>query len=396
MTGPAATLALRDAARRRWDALVVGAGPAGALAAHQLARAGADVLLVDKAPFPRWKICGCCLNAGAVRTLVDLGLGTVLSAGGASPLTGVRLAAGPLAATVPTPPGAALSRAALDAGLARAAVQRGADFLPGCAARLEPPGGEAGVVVLRAGAVSRRVRASVVLAADGLGGQALRDHSAFAVRSAPAARVGAAAIVARAPDEYAPGTIYMAVASGGYAGLVRLEDGRLNVAAALDPTAVRAAGGLGRAVAGVLDAAPRFVRIPGLAAAGWRGTPPLTCRRGALAAERVFVVGDAAGYVEPFTGEGIAWALASGVAVAPLALQAADGWRPDLAAEWAATSRALLRVRQRRCRALTSLLRLPLAASALVGVLGALPGLAGPVVRAVSASPVYRGAPLSG
>src|SRR5262249_23647918 len=57
----AATLDLMTTSERRWDAVVVGAGPAGALAARELARLGAAVLLVDRATFPRWKVCGCCL-----------------------------------------------------------------------------------------------------------------------------------------------------------------------------------------------------------------------------------------------------------------------------------------------------------------------------------------------
>ncbi len=56
------------------DVIVVGGGPAGAAAAITLARAGRDVVLVDKATFPRDKICGDGLTAGALRLLEDLGL----------------------------------------------------------------------------------------------------------------------------------------------------------------------------------------------------------------------------------------------------------------------------------------------------------------------------------
>lgn len=93
---------------------------------------------------------------------------------------------------------------------------------------------------------------------------------------------------------------------------------------------MRADGGLGRAAA-------RLVREAGwpapelFAELSWRGTPALTRRRTRISEERVFVLGDAAGYVEPFTGEGMAWALASGAAVAPLAARAVGEWRPELA-----------------------------------------------------------------
>ena len=56
------------------DVVVVGAGPAGSAAAIELARAGRDVTLVDKARFPRDKICGDGLTTGALRLLEDLGL----------------------------------------------------------------------------------------------------------------------------------------------------------------------------------------------------------------------------------------------------------------------------------------------------------------------------------
>ena len=61
------TLSLADASARTWDAVVVGAGPAGAVAARELARRGTTVLLVDRASFPRNKVCGACLNVRARR-----------------------------------------------------------------------------------------------------------------------------------------------------------------------------------------------------------------------------------------------------------------------------------------------------------------------------------------
>src|SRR5207244_156620 len=69
-----ATLELTEAARRVWDVIVVGAGPAGSLAALQLARRSLAVLLVDQAIFPRWKVCGSCLNLRALSTLAAVGL----------------------------------------------------------------------------------------------------------------------------------------------------------------------------------------------------------------------------------------------------------------------------------------------------------------------------------
>lgn len=58
--------------------IVIGAGPAGALAAHLLARRQLRALLVEKRAFPRWKICGSCLNGVALKALETAGLGDLL------------------------------------------------------------------------------------------------------------------------------------------------------------------------------------------------------------------------------------------------------------------------------------------------------------------------------
>ena len=96
-----------------------------------------------------------------------------------------------------------------------------------------------------------------------------------------------------------------------------------------------------------------------LCAAKWVGTPALTHRRRRVAASRLFVLGDAAGYVEPLTGEGIGWALASAVQLAPLALDATRGWRPQHASAWARRHRALTTRAWRRCHVLTRCARWP-------------------------------------
>src|SRR5260370_26262195 len=90
----AATLDLQTAARTVWDAVVVGAGPAGSLAARELARRGRAVLLVDRAAFPRAKVCGCFLNGNALATLRDGGLGDRTAHGGAPPIERIQPSAG--------------------------------------------------------------------------------------------------------------------------------------------------------------------------------------------------------------------------------------------------------------------------------------------------------------
>ncbi len=109
-----------------WDAIVIGAGPAGSVTARELARRGCRVLMVDKAAFPRAKVCGCCLNGAAVGTLEHLGLGHVLE--GAVPLDRVTVAAGSRTADLRLPRGVALSREVFDARLIDEAVKAGVEF----------------------------------------------------------------------------------------------------------------------------------------------------------------------------------------------------------------------------------------------------------------------------
>ncbi|MFO0850519.1 MAG: NAD(P)/FAD-dependent oxidoreductase [Gemmataceae bacterium] len=370
MTVPA-TITLDAAAAGRWNAAVVGAGPAGAMTARELARRGRRVLLIDKATFPRPKVCGCCLNRTALGALSVIGLGGLVGRCGAVSLGGVELATGGKRVRLSLPGGVALSRGTFDAALIGEAVRAGADFLPGTAVRLGPAtdGGRellAGPTVIGAG---------VVIAADGLNGQLTTPPQV-----ADGSRIGAGVIADTAPDAYRPGTIYMAVGRGGYVGAVRLEDGRLDLAAAFDAVAVRAAGGLGESAAVVLRGAG-LPAIPDLEALPWKGTPPLTRRPRQVAGERWFAVGDAAGYVEPFTGEGMAWAIASAAGLAPIA--AAD-WSPDRATEWAATYARLVGRRQGVCKAAAAVLRSPALCRVCVNALSLVPALARPVVAALN------------
>jgi flavin-dependent dehydrogenase len=371
---------LHALAATRWDAVVVGAGPAGALAARECARRGLAVLLVDREPFPRWKVCGCCLSARALATLRRVGLGRLPAECGAVPLAEVRLAARSRGAAVPLPVGAALSRPALDAALATAAVRAGAVFLPQTRASLGAVYPSLRTVFLLKSEERVEIGARLVLAAGGLGSDLLASEPGFQGETAPDARIGAGAVADRAPDFYRPGTIFMACGRGGYLGLVRLEDGRLDLAAAFDPGWLRRGGGPGRTAAGLL-AEVGWPAVPGVEAVPWRGTPRLTRRLVPPAAERLFVLGDAAGYVEPFTGEGIAWALAAAVALAPLAARAARDWRPDDPRAWANLYRRTVAGRQHACRWTARALRHPRLVGAIIGVLGRAPGVAAPLVR---------------
>ena len=222
------------------------------------------VLLVDRASFPRWKVCGSCLNGRALAVLATAGLGDLVERHGAIPLTTLRLATGRRSSVVALPEGRALGREAFDTALVQAALAAGAAFLPSTRADLKGVGASSRMVLLRQGEQARAASARVVLAADGLGagvraGKAI-EHS----------RIGAGVVVNEAPAFYHPGTIFMGCGAGGDAGLVRLEDNRLDLAAAFDPALLKRSGGPGArrlafSMAWAGRRSPTWLKYPGAA-----------------------------------------------------------------------------------------------------------------------------------
>lgn len=353
--------------------IVVGGGPAGGLAAHELARAGLATLLVERARMPRAKVCGGCLDAEAVEVLRACGLGGLPVRAGAAALHAAEIRAGGRRATLPLH-GLAIRRARLDAALLDAARAAGARVLTGVEARTEEHAGDADARTLRlvGGGRERRVHARLVLAADGLSGRLLGGRPAPA---APRARVGAGLVLPDAGGLVPPGVVTLGCGTAGYVGLVRVDAGGLSVAAALDAAAVRAAGGPSRCAAAILREAG-LAPPPGLLAAPWSGTPPLTRRATRLGARRMLGLGDAAGFVEPFTGQGMGWALLAARAVVPLALEAVARWHDGLVDAWTGTWTTTVARRQRACRGAAWLLRHPALLRLAVGGVAARPAAA--------------------
>ena len=367
--------------RQNWDAVVIGAGPAGAVTALGLARRGVAVLLVDRRNFPRAKVCGGCLNGDSVTALRSLGLGPNLDGLGGTPLDRFCVLAGGRQLSLELPTGLAVSRYRLDAMLVEAAIEAGADFLPSTRMGVNrgKPGQAFREVTCSEQGRPLNLRARVVVLATGLAADLHIDDPDLAIRQSPGSRIGVATTATSYPDYYEPGTIFMAVSRSGYVGLTRTEDHVLNIAAALDVASVRALNPAAVCERILVDAA--FPVTQSMLSGDWSGTIGLTRSRVKPSSERLFVVGDAAGYVEPFTGEGMAWAIRGGRAVVPFALKAVNDWYGKMSDEWSDELQTLVARSQKLCRALAWGLRYPLLVHGMLGAVGIMPGLGRIIIR---------------
>ncbi|MFO7775599.1 MAG: FAD-dependent monooxygenase [Candidatus Hydrogenedentota bacterium] len=367
----------------RWDVVIAGAGPAGALLGYLLARLNWRVLIADRSAFPRDKVCGGCLNGRALAALALAGLGGLARKHGAAPLERFRLSTGRAEAELPLPTGEAITRRSLDAALAQSAVDAGAAFVTETHVKAGPAGDGARPIALRRAQNEMTVHARCFVDASGLSGNVWREDGP--VRRVDArSRIGAGVILDRECPEYARGCIHMAWAPQGYVGLARVEGGKLNIAAALDPAWVQAQGGLAAAASAVLGHAG-WPAPKGLEEAPWKGSPSLTVRREPVVRERAFVFGDAAGYVEPFTGEGMAWAMCGAHAIAPIINEVlTEGYQPRHAQAWTQAHARLARRRQRVCAWVARTLRHPAAVHLCLHALRMTPVLAMPLLKHIN------------
>jgi flavin-dependent dehydrogenase len=379
-----------------WDAIVVGAGPAGCTAATLLAREGLQVVLLDKSAAPPSKVCGEYLSPGCLRILDRIGAVQLVRAAGARPLSGmvIHTAAGrSLRATYPS--GKALDsprihalavrRDRLDPILLDLALHAGAEYAPGFQVSDLVRENERVVGVRgRHGGRPAALRGRLVIGADG-------RNSVVARRLGPVSRhpwldkvalVGYAAGVRRAED----------------AGEIFLGRDRYCILNPVAPDLTNIGLVVNRPEFHRPAEATDFLReagaiLPGLAdrlararlVAPVRCLGPLAHHATRVAAPGALLVGDAAGFLDPFTGEGIHAALRS----AELAMQhALPALRADAEAhpdvqEYAA---AILRERNakwRLCVSLQHAIRRPLLAEWLVSRLSRRPTLTALLMAAV-------------
>ena len=290
-----------------WDAVVVGAGPAGSVTAKLLSEGGHRVLLLDRAEFPRSKPCGESVNPGAVRELEHLGLLTVVRALPHREVTGWKVtpAVGrPFEGRFP--PGdvaLAVDRCSFDGVLLDAALGSGVELRTSAQVvdLVRKRERIVGVATRDGGEIAARI----VVGADGLRSVVVRRLGLLR-RQPKLRKIGLTAHVRGAV--LPPGTGELHVTEWGCAGVAEVASGVANVAVVLD---VAEAGRLG---VGAAEAFDQFIReIPPLWEASRSSevltTGPFDWPTSEIVADGALLVGDAAGYFDPFTGQGIYRAL---------------------------------------------------------------------------------------
>lgn len=313
-----------------YDVIIAGAGPAGAALAGRLARAGARVALLDKAAFPRDKACGEYTSPATAGVLDRLGARPWVEQARPRWLPAMRVYA-PHGAmfhmdyasqgqAVPATP-----RRRLDAALVQFATAGGADLHE--RTRVLDVLQESGVAVgvrVRDGAGERELRAPLVVGADGTHSAVARALGLTRPLRWPV-RLGLVAHYegVQGCDNWGE----MHVAAHGYCGLAPLADGLVNVGIVvrlLGPTAPR------QSAEARFEAALRAFPTLRAQMAGARRVSPVRgqgpvgvdarrpCGPGWL------LVGDAAGFFDPFTGEGVYKALHGAELAAPVLLAALE------------------------------------------------------------------------
>ena len=309
------------------DVLIAGCGPAGSVAATILARAGARVMVVDRATFPRPKLCGDTLNPGALAVLRRLGLG---GATGASVSLDGWIVTGQDGIRVEgrydAVPGRAISRGSFDAALMMAAA--------GAGARVEE-----GVLVQGPLVDSTKHQPSVTgLTITGRQGKRLELRSRMVIAAdGRYSRVARALSLSRAatwPRRWAIGAYFegvsgmsgfgeMHVRSNHYMGIAPLPHGLTNACVVTpNPGGRLPADCMTTMLRGDPMLGERFADARMVSAPICLG--PLSVDACAAGAPGLLLAGDAAGFVDPITGDGLRFALRGAELAASEALRALE------------------------------------------------------------------------
>ena len=314
-----------------YDALIVGGGPAGASAAIHLARRGARVLLLERERFPRAKLCGEFISPECLTHFARLGvLGEMRAAGGVEVEETVFYTRTGRRATVPSEwfdgggvRALGLSRAEMDERMLRRARESGVEVLEGAQAvelLFDEESRVAGVrLSLDHGGSERRAR--VVIDATGrahaLGRFVERSRRAAKGEKADVRRPHLVAFKAHLEGARgAEGACEIYLYRGGYGGLSRVEKGLSNLCFIARAQDVRERGSDPQRVMREIlmtNARARLVLRDASAASAWLSVALEGFGRRELApAQGLLTIGDAAAFIDPFTGSGMLMALESG------------------------------------------------------------------------------------
>ncbi len=372
----------------RTDLVVIGGGPAGAAIAALAARRGVETLLIEKDRFPRDKVCGEFLSAEGCAVLLRLGLLPTLIEKGAMPMEACLLAdAKGRAVTSPLPdlPGAGrtawgISRAVLDSVLLNHAASCGATVREQTVAirpRLED-GRVTGVVTRKAQGTGgdETIGAGLVIAADGRRSvlqRALHPRIGDPLTTSPKSWFG---FKAHFPDrtQGLGKRIELFVFEGGYAGLGPVEGGRLNLALIARVDALKACGNSPQRLF-----EERMLNNPLLKerlgndppCSAWKTIGPLRFNVRRPASHGAIFLGDAAGTIDPFSGEGMSNALHGAELALPFVIEAlASGGLSDAAGRaWSSVWRDAFAPVTRRTRLIGRIFQHPRPAALAMGLL---------------------------
>jgi menaquinone-9 beta-reductase len=314
---------------RSCDVLVVGCGPSGAAAAYWLAESGHDVIVLEKKHFPREKTCGDGLTPRAVRQLEEMGLADELSTH--HRFEGLRaLAFGrELHLAWPDHPdfgrlGYVVTRAELDALVARRAEKAGARLLEGCEAVAPLSGGDrtsaGGAVVQTKDGQVGEIAARVVVVADGANSRFGRALGTSRDKSVPQGMAIRGYFSSPRHDEnWIESHLDLRDPSGaaipGYGWIFPLGDGRVNVGIGILSSAKRWKElNTTRLMETFVAAAPRSWRLGPETAVGapTGGRLPMGLSVTPRVGRDYVIAGDAGGAINPFNGEGISYGYETG------------------------------------------------------------------------------------